>query len=192
MDATEAAPGRMTVHAGWLNGVGSGRARGDAPGGGPDGEGSGAGPPGADAMGDAMEAGAAVEAADVRRFENRVVPFPSGGLLRERGVPEAGEPDADVPPSGSSEGGGRHGGDGAVDDRLAAAVGARMARARRAGGVTQARLAELVGVERPTVCRWERGLRSPSIHALLRVAAALGVPAAELLPETGGEDAAGA
>lgn len=68
------------------------------------------------------------------------------------------------------------------DHRLAAAIGARLGRARAARGISQERLARLTGVERPTVCRWERGLRLPSIAALLRAAAVLEVPAADLLP----------
>lgn len=66
---------------------------------------------------------------------------------------------------------------------LAVAIGRRLARERTRQGVSQATLAARVGVARTTVCRWEAGERLPSVEALVRLAAALGVAPGRLLPE---------
>ncbi len=95
----------------------------------------------------------------------------------ERDAGSAGESES----RGGSVGGGRRA-DGGTD-AIAAGIGARLERARTERGLSQHGLARLIGVERPTVCRWERGLRIPSIPALLRVAAALAVPPSALLPD---------
>jgi transcriptional regulator with XRE-family HTH domain len=52
---------------------------------------------------------------------------------------------------------------------------------RKKRGLSQAKLAEIVGVEQPTVQRWETGKRLPDLDALHRLATALGVTAGALL-----------
>ena len=49
-------------------------------------------------------------------------------------------------------------------------VGGRLRTARRAAGLTQKQLAEKLGVESITVSRWERGVTSPSLPRLRRIA----------------------
>jgi transcriptional regulator with XRE-family HTH domain len=51
-----------------------------------------------------------------------------------------------------------------------AGVGGRLRTARRSAGLTQKQLAEAVGVESITVSRWERGVTSPSLSRLRRIA----------------------
>jgi len=70
---------------------------------------------------------------------------------------------------------------------LGVAVGRRIRRARTRAGLSQAALAERLGCARPTVCRWERGRREPSLGVLVRIAAAVGVRPAALLPDAGEE-----
>jgi transcriptional regulator with XRE-family HTH domain len=52
---------------------------------------------------------------------------------------------------------------------------------RKKRGLSQAQLAELVGVEQPTVQRWENGKRMPDLESLDRLARALGVTPGALL-----------
>lgn len=47
--------------------------------------------------------------------------------------------------------------------------------------VSQTKLAELLGVAQETVSKWERGLNSPSIETLDRIAEVLGIPVQMLL-----------
>jgi transcriptional regulator with XRE-family HTH domain len=49
-------------------------------------------------------------------------------------------------------------------------VGARLRTARRSASLTQKQLAEKLGVESITVSRWERGVTSPSLPRLRRIA----------------------
>lgn len=49
-------------------------------------------------------------------------------------------------------------------------MGGRLRIARRSAGLTQKQLAEKVGVETITVSRWERGVTTPSLPRLRRVA----------------------
>jgi transcriptional regulator with XRE-family HTH domain len=49
-------------------------------------------------------------------------------------------------------------------------VGARLRAARRGAGLTQKQLADELGVEPITVSRWERGVTTPSLPRLRRVA----------------------
>ena len=49
-------------------------------------------------------------------------------------------------------------------------MGARLRAARRAAGLTQKELGEALGVEAVTVSRWERGVTSPSLPRLRRIA----------------------
>lgn len=62
-------------------------------------------------------------------------------------------------------------------------TGQRLKRAREAAGISQARLAALVGVSPSTPYRWEAGKANPQTGAMERkVAFALGVPVAEIFP----------
>lgn len=49
-------------------------------------------------------------------------------------------------------------------------MGIRLRAARRGAGFTQKQLAEELGVEAITVSRWERGVTSPSLPRLRRIA----------------------
>ena len=49
-------------------------------------------------------------------------------------------------------------------------VGGRLRTARRSAGLTQRQLAEALGVESITVSRWERGVTTPSLPRLRRIA----------------------
>jgi len=55
---------------------------------------------------------------------------------------------------------------------------------RKRRGFTQASLAEALGVEQPTVQRWENGSRSPDIPQMIRLAEVLGVEPGELFNGT--------
>lgn len=52
---------------------------------------------------------------------------------------------------------------------------------RKKRGLSQAKLAELVGVEQPTVQRWESGKRLPDLDSLQKLAEVLGVTPGSLL-----------
>ena len=56
-----------------------------------------------------------------------------------------------------------------MDDR-GGGVGARLRTARRSVGLTQKQLAEALSVESITVSRWERGVTTPSLPRLRRIA----------------------
>lgn len=63
---------------------------------------------------------------------------------------------------------------------------ARM-RARRAYcGLTQAQLAEAVGVSQPTIGAYERGHREPTLNVLCRIARVLGVEPVDLIGDDDG------
>lgn len=55
---------------------------------------------------------------------------------------------------------------------------------RKKRGLSQAKLAELVGVEQPTIQRWEKGKREPDLDNLKSLANALGVTPGALLDGT--------
>lgn len=57
----------------------------------------------------------------------------------------------------------------------------RLAALRKQRGFTQATLAERLGVEQPTVQRWEKGKREPDLGQLIALANALGVEPGTLL-----------
>lgn len=57
----------------------------------------------------------------------------------------------------------------------------RLADIRKRRGLTQTQLAERLGVEQPTVQRWEKGKREPDLGQLQALAGVLGVTAGELL-----------
>lgn len=54
--------------------------------------------------------------------------------------------------------------------------------ARMAAGLTQAQLADMIGVAAQHIGRWERGERKPKIDALMRIAQALGCSVTDLIP----------
>jgi transcriptional regulator with XRE-family HTH domain len=54
--------------------------------------------------------------------------------------------------------------------QLSGGVGDRLRTARRAAGLTQKQLADRLEVESITVSRWERGVTSPSLPRLRRIA----------------------
>ena len=62
-------------------------------------------------------------------------------------------------------------------------LGANIKRWRQRRGLSQAALAAAVGCDRSVVCRWEAGLRTPTLGHLLALGRALGCGAAALLPE---------
>ena len=49
-------------------------------------------------------------------------------------------------------------------------IGARLRVARRSAGLTQRQLADQLGVESITVSRWERGVTTPSLPRLRKIA----------------------
>lgn len=57
----------------------------------------------------------------------------------------------------------------------------RLAEIRKKRGLTQVQLAERIGVEQPTVQRWEKGKREPDLGQLHTLAGALGVTVGELI-----------
>ena len=63
-------------------------------------------------------------------------------------------------------------------------VGANIRAARQAADMTQEDLATRLGCTQTAVSYWEAGKRDPGIPDLLRIAVALGVTAASLLPDT--------
>ena len=61
------------------------------------------------------------------------------------------------------------------------AVGQRIARARRAAGLTQAELATRIGCPTDTLVHYERGRRGITVERLSAIATALDLPPASLL-----------
>lgn len=60
-------------------------------------------------------------------------------------------------------------------------AGGKIVSFRKMRGLTQEQLARLLEVEQPTVQRWEKGTREPSLEKLQEIASVLGVDVAELL-----------
>ena len=60
-------------------------------------------------------------------------------------------------------------------------VGGRLRTARRGAGLTQKQLAETLGVESITVSRWERGVTTPSLPRLRRIAELTGTTVSDLV-----------
>jgi transcriptional regulator with XRE-family HTH domain len=60
-------------------------------------------------------------------------------------------------------------------------LGRRIARLRKAAGLTQRGLAEKAGVSLSTLRNWEQGAREPLASAVVKLADALGVTADEVL-----------
>lgn len=71
-------------------------------------------------------------------------------------------------------------------DRFYAELGLRLRRARTAAGLTQAELAERVGMSRAAVANIERGHQRVAAHQLVALAAAVGAEPAILLTGSGG------
>jgi transcriptional regulator with XRE-family HTH domain len=69
-------------------------------------------------------------------------------------------------------------------------LGERIREARLRRGLTQEALGEAVGVVKVSVSQWESGRTKPSIPNLWRIAAALDVPADDLVLGPKNEDAA--
>lgn len=67
-------------------------------------------------------------------------------------------------------------------------VGAAVRKTRDACNMTQAALAEAIGLSRASIANIERGEQSVTVPLLLRIASALGVPAADLLRQPDAED----
>lgn len=61
---------------------------------------------------------------------------------------------------------------------LALEIGKLIRKQRKAAGITQAMLAEAVGLESETISRIENGIRLPSIEKLVEIADVLHVPVA--------------
>lgn len=55
--------------------------------------------------------------------------------------------------------------------------------ARKKAGMTQAELAQKLGISYVGVSQWENNLRNPKYDTLQRIAAALNVPVQQLIPE---------
>ncbi len=68
--------------------------------------------------------------------------------------------------------------------RVGVAFGAVLRAARKDKGMTQERLADAAGLDRTFPTLLERGLRTPTIATIIRLADALGVSAATLVDET--------
>lgn len=62
-------------------------------------------------------------------------------------------------------------------------LGEKIRAARRAQRLTQRQLAAKIGIWPAVLCHWETGDRTPNVDSLMRIALALGVPAASLLPD---------
>ncbi|QVL37002.1 helix-turn-helix transcriptional regulator [Aminirod propionatiphilus] len=63
-------------------------------------------------------------------------------------------------------------------------LGTRLASARMSAGLSQAKLATLLGVTRGTITRWENGTRAPSDEDKHRLSRALNISIAYLMGET--------
>jgi transcriptional regulator with XRE-family HTH domain len=68
---------------------------------------------------------------------------------------------------------------------LAIAIGKVIRERRKAAAMTQAALAEAIGLESETVSRLENGIRLPSIEKLVEIAEVFGVPVAEFFRDAG-------
>jgi transcriptional regulator with XRE-family HTH domain len=71
------------------------------------------------------------------------------------------------------------------EDRLWAALAARVAEQRRDRGLSQRELADMCGTTQSAIARVERGVRPPRLDTLLRIAGALDCElSVELRPRT--------
>lgn len=62
-------------------------------------------------------------------------------------------------------------------------IGSKIGFYRGKCGLSQEKLAEMVGVERNTITRYENGQREPQLHVLVKIAKVFNVHITELLPE---------
>ena len=69
------------------------------------------------------------------------------------------------------------------EKEFAKKVGIKIGHYREKSGISQEKLAEMVGVERNTITRYENGQREPKLHVLVEIAKNLNVQIIELLPE---------
>lgn len=65
-------------------------------------------------------------------------------------------------------------------------LGRAIAEARRAKGLTQEKLADVIGVEQESISRLERGVTLPSLSRLLSIAEVLDVPIDSLIRTNSG------
>jgi transcriptional regulator with XRE-family HTH domain len=65
-------------------------------------------------------------------------------------------------------------------------LGLVIRRRREAAGLTQEEFGEKAGMHRTYVSQLERGLKSPSVRVLVKIAAAVGCEAWEILQEASG------
>lgn len=72
-----------------------------------------------------------------------------------------------------------------LDDELH--IGARLAQARAAAGLTQRQIADRIGVKESTIDRWESGETSPRGHRVSKLAGMLGVSISWILMGRGVE-----
>lgn len=70
------------------------------------------------------------------------------------------------------------------DKALAVRLGRNIADSRKRTGLTQAKLAERLGVDTETVSRFERGVTLPSLPTLERIASQLNTSIGELVSAT--------
>ncbi len=73
-----------------------------------------------------------------------------------------------------------------MNDDLHLVVGRKIAKYRKAAGLTQQQLGDKLSVALETISRMERGATTPSIKTLGRIGRALGIPAHEFLMPDGG------
>lgn len=64
------------------------------------------------------------------------------------------------------------------------AFGQALREARERKGISQEQLAKMSGLDRSFISLVERGIQSPNVVVLLKVAEVLGVPAADLIAKT--------
>ncbi|WP_043640689.1 helix-turn-helix domain-containing protein [Chromobacterium haemolyticum] len=69
---------------------------------------------------------------------------------------------------------------------FARSLGRSIADARRAKGLTQEKLADVIGVEQESISRLERGVTLPSLSRLMHIADVLAVPIASLIRSSSG------
>ncbi|HLL53271.1 MAG TPA: helix-turn-helix transcriptional regulator [Myxococcaceae bacterium] len=79
-----------------------------------------------------------------------------------------------------------------MDRKLAAVIGAAARAARMAAGLTQAEVAERLGIATEVYGRLERGAMLPSVETLMRICTSLGVSPNELLGLGRGDEGQGA
>lgn len=69
------------------------------------------------------------------------------------------------------------------DSNVAAAIGGVLREVRVASGLSQETLANMANIERSYWGRVERGESQPTLFVILKIAAAIGIPASELVAQ---------